>query len=172
MSGAAPEFRVLGASDAAAFLAIRERSLRDDPEAYHSDLSEWEGRLDRVEQLFRENVAFGAFSEGVPCGLAVLGMTARTGLRRRHKAEVWAVYVTPEQRGRGIARTLMRMVLHEAAERGYRALVLTVEAGNGTAVALYESLGFTRYGMEQQATHLRDDVFCDDVLMQCELRGG
>ena len=164
MSGPALAFRALGASDAAAFLAIRERSLRDDPEAYHSDLSEWQGRLDRVDQLFCE--------DGVPCGLAVLGITARTGLRRRHKAEVWAVYVTPEQRGRGIARALMRMVLQEAAERGYRALVLTVEAGNRTAVGLYESLGFTRYGVERQATHLRDDVFCDDVLMQCDLPGG
>jgi ribosomal protein S18 acetylase RimI-like enzyme len=172
MTGSALAFRVLGEGDAAAFLAIRERSLRDDPEAYHSDLSEWEGRLDRVEQLFRENVAFGAFSEGVPCGMAVLGTTARTGLRRQHKAEVWAVYVAPEHRGRGIARTLMRMVLQEAAERGYRALVLTVEAGNLTAVALYESLGFARYGLERQATHLRDGVFCDDVLMQCELHGG
>ncbi len=172
MTGAALAFRVLGEADAAAFLAVRERSLRDDPEAYHSDLSEWEGRRDRVEQLFRENVAFGAFSEGVPCGMAVLSMTARTGLRRRHKAEVWAVYVAPEHRGRGIARTLMRMLLREAAERGYRSLVLTVEAGNRTAVALYESLGFTRYGIERQATHLRGEVFCDDILMQCELRGG
>lgn len=164
------DIRELELSDAAAFLGLRERSLRENPEAYHSDVSEWEGRLDRVEQLIRENVVFGAFADGLLCGMAILGTSGRTLQRRRHKAEVWAVYVAPEHRGRSISRRLMERVIQAANERGYRALVLTVETGNVGAIALYESLGFRSYGVEREATLLKDGVFCDDMLMQLDLR--
>jgi GNAT superfamily N-acetyltransferase len=56
--------------------------------------------------------------------------------------EVKRLYVAPEARRRGVARTLMRELETRAVQRGLAAMVLETGTAQPEALALYESLGF------------------------------
>lgn len=63
--------------------------------------------------------------------------------------EVKRVYVAPEVRGRGLARTLMHALEARAADRGWTRLVLEAGLQQPEAIGLYLSLGYrpvARYG--------------------------
>jgi ribosomal protein S18 acetylase RimI-like enzyme len=53
------------------------------------------------------------------------------------------VVVEPELRGQGFGRELMAAAEAIAADLGYRRIGLNVMGGNGVAIRLYESLGYT-----------------------------
>lgn len=83
----------------------------------------------------------GDGSEG-PAGLAVL----------RFRAAIWStglecylaeLYVTPDRRGQGLGRALMKAVLREARGRGADTMDIGVDEPDVAARQLYESLGFT-----------------------------
>jgi ribosomal protein S18 acetylase RimI-like enzyme len=161
--------RVLTVADAPAFLALRQRALRDHPEAYHSAAEEWDVPVSHAEARIAENLVFGGFSDGVLVGIVTLALAARPGRKLRHKVEIWNVYVDPAQRGTGLARRLMQDAIAEARRRGLSAIVLSVSAGNLAAFRLYESLGFRVFGVEPGAVRLPDGRCFDDTLMQLDL---
>ena len=160
------DFRFLTADDAAAFYALRVRSLIEHPEAFHGSPEEWaEVTLDAVIDRIAGGTCAGAFRDGRIVGTALLATRSRTQAKRRHRAEVWNVYVDAGERGRGIAERLLGMVFDAARVRGYDSLILTVAAGNDGACRLYERLGFTVYGLEPAATRLPDGRAVDEHLM-------
>ena len=55
--------------------------------------------------------------------------------------------VHPDLWGGGLGRALMATVIAHAAEAGIETLVLDVRGNNEAAIALYESLGWERYGV-------------------------
>ncbi|MGM9484930.1 GNAT family N-acetyltransferase [Roseateles sp. NT4] len=67
---------------------------------------------------------------------------------------ITAIAVVPQCRGRGLGRFLMESALAEARRRGLARVGLGVDASNGTAIELYESMGFTikRLSMEAVTT--------------------
>ncbi len=69
----------------------------------------------------------------------------RSGTRRR-SGRVYSVAVASGARGRGIGRALTQNLLGSFREQGVRRAFLEVRVTNATAIALYESLGFTRRG--------------------------
>lgn len=69
----------------------------------------------------------------------------RSGTQRR-SGRVYSVAVASGARGRGIGRALTRGLLESFQQRGVGRAFLEVRATNATAIALYESLGFTRRG--------------------------
>jgi ribosomal protein S18 acetylase RimI-like enzyme len=64
----------------------------------------------------------------------------------RPHADVEKVAVAPEAQGRGIGRRLMTELIAAAREAGVEVLTLDLRGDNDRAAALYESLGFQRYG--------------------------
>jgi ribosomal protein S18 acetylase RimI-like enzyme len=62
--------------------------------------------------------------------------------------EVQDVFVTPEQRGRGIASALSRGAEREAVRRGHDRISLSVGIGNEPARRLYARLGYGDAGID------------------------
>ena len=60
----------------------------------------------------------------------------------RGLAELGAIILAPEARGRGLGRALVAGLMRFAYEQGAAQAYLQVEHGNAAAIALYESLGF------------------------------
>lgn len=85
------------------------------------------------------DAAFGSISDGAK-------QVARA---RANIVDGWAfvadLYVQPDQRRRGLARTMMAGMAQWVAEQGASVMALQVDAGNAPAQALYAGLGFERH---------------------------
>jgi len=62
-------------------------------------------------------------------------------------ARIYSIAVLPEQRGTGVARLLMQAGEQAAREDGRLYLRLEVSVDNSAAIALYEKLGFQKFGI-------------------------
>jgi phosphinothricin acetyltransferase len=63
----------------------------------------------------------------------------------RHTVE-HSVYVHKEQRGAGIGKALMQVLIARAQDLGKHVMVAGIEAGNKGSIALHEKLGFAHVG--------------------------
>lgn len=126
------------------------------PDAFTSTVAErekrppawWKARLSDEPDTAR--LVLGAFDGSTLVG--VVGLSFERRERARHKATLFGMYVRPPWRGRGIGRQLVVAALTHACKRpGVRVIQLTVTEGNVPAVALYESCGFVRFGVEPMA---------------------
>lgn len=160
------EIRQLGVKDAQAYYDLRIRALRDSPDAFSTRL---EDALDRpvhktAENLALENaVTFGAFNAGKLVGNVTL--VRNTASKLNHRASVVAVYITPNERSKGLASRLMEELLRFAANwQGLERLDLMVARENLPAIALYEQCGFEKYGTEIKAMKT-SEKYIDENLM-------
>jgi ribosomal protein S18 acetylase RimI-like enzyme len=76
--------------------------------------------------------------------------------------EIKRLYVRPQARGRGIARTLIRAVEAFAREKGARQIFLDTKSTMAAAIALYEREGFVRVPPYHETPHA--DVFMRKTL--------
>jgi RimJ/RimL family protein N-acetyltransferase len=106
---------------------------------------------------------FGAFSETELVGTVGFG---REGARKlAHKGFIRGMYVSAAFRNQGIGRQLVSHALqHAASLSGLRQVTLTVTASNLAAIALYEKMGFTSFGLEPSAL-LVNGEFHDEIYM-------
>lgn len=72
-------------------------------------------------------------------------MSAGGFKRYRHRCEI-AIALYQEYCGLGIGKAMLEMVLDIAKKAGYEQAELEVIANNKPAIALYEKLGFQKYG--------------------------
>jgi ribosomal protein S18 acetylase RimI-like enzyme len=128
---------------------IRLRALEDAPDAFGSTLEheraydegEWLGWIRGWNEATTNHVVVATEAERW-VGLAV-GSHA-VGDRVAH---VYAMWVEPSARGRGLGRELVEAVAAWALERGADDLELGVTEGNAAAEALYRAAGFTETGV-------------------------
>ncbi len=60
----------------------------------------------------------------------------------RDRCELYNVFVSPQARGRGIARALLQQLMREARDAGYRSMRLETATFMADAHRVYRSLGF------------------------------
>jgi ribosomal protein S18 acetylase RimI-like enzyme len=159
--------RPLAEVDFDAWWRIRLRMLQEHPEAFGSSYEEAVARgaeEQRARFLQPHGFILGAFDGAALVG--TVGCVRHQGAKVRHKAFIWAVYVAPEVRGKGVARQLMEAAIARARSEwaGLRQIHLAVVATNAPARRLYRRLGFEVYGVEPAALHV-DGRDLDEELM-------
>jgi ribosomal protein S18 acetylase RimI-like enzyme len=148
------EIRRITAKDAAAWHRLRKRSIAEHPEAFLTSSTEEERTTletvaERLAAPAETAAVFGGSVDGAL--VATIGVFRGMHEKARHRASIWGVYVTPEQRGRGYGRQLMQVAIEHARSIGIERLHLSVTPDNHTARELYEKLGFESWGVERDA---------------------
>jgi GNAT superfamily N-acetyltransferase len=163
-----PTIRLLTADDVLAWRDLRIEMLRDEPEAFHADLSEIEGwSEDRWRKWVRPlpDAVFGLVTGERLAGSACF--FREKSVKLAHKGWLTAVYVVPELRGQGWGRKLVRAVIDHA--RGHVDVLLTGASPAGAPV--YRAEGFETYGLERDASRVNGRSI-DDELMAIHFRNG
>jgi RimJ/RimL family protein N-acetyltransferase len=163
--------RPLEIDDFSAFLNIQRDALLNAPEVFGSDY-DWFDALSILskEQRYEKYMNFpyqyllGAIDEKG----AIVGMIGFSSehmqAKTRHKGKIWGMYVTPEQRGKGLASQLVQTVLSAAQDIGCEQIQLSVSTRNTASYSLYLRIGFTVYGTESHAMKIGDE-YVDEYLM-------
>jgi ribosomal protein S18 acetylase RimI-like enzyme len=98
---------------------------------------------------------FIAKLDGVPVGSAQLMRPPRNNEAQAFAAQLTHAYVAPYARGHGLARLLVTRVEERAAALGHRVLNLDVRDTQDTAITLFESLGYIRWGTHPAYARVR-----------------
>ena len=149
------DIRFLTSDDANEWSRLRLQALQGDPEAFSSSVEEHqiltsEDVARRIASETGDSFVAGAFDAGRLTGMA--GFFREKGPKLRHKGHIWGVYLAPEYRGKGVGRKLLETVLKRAtAIQGLELVLISVASTQTTAISLYRSLGFARFGVDPRA---------------------
>ncbi len=97
--------------------------------------------------LVPERVLFVGRLDGVIVGSVQLVRPARNNEAQAFAARLEHSYIAPYARGHGLARTMTLRVEDSARGLGYHVLNLDVRETQEAAIALYESMGYIRWGI-------------------------
>lgn len=159
------EIRELSPSDAQAWWDLRLESLETDPSAFSKSSDEHRRTpVAAIASRFRDAPAstlnLGAFENGKLLGMAAF--MRENNAKERHKGRIYAVYVSPSRRGKGIARQILAaLILKAAAQPGLEQILISVATTQAAARHLYRSLGFEPYSIEPRALKL-DSTYIDE----------
>lgn len=162
------EIRQLGPEDAAEYRTLRIEALTNDPDAFGATLQDaLDAPLQKTVSRLSDKAAatFGAFDEGKLVGNVTLAMD--TGTKTRHRGSVYAVYVTPSARGKGVARRLLETLIGFAKQQEeIEQLYLMVNSANVPAVKLYGHLGFLKYGVDLRSMKAEGRYIDEDLMVK------
>ncbi len=105
--------------------------------------------------LVPERELFVARLNGDIVGSALLVRPPRNNEAQAFAANLMHSYIAPYARGHGLARLLTESVEERARELGYHILNLDVRESQAVAIAMYESYGYTRWGMHPEYAQVR-----------------
>lgn len=143
------KIRVLTPRDGPLYKAVRLNSLEDSPDAFCSTYEqeavlsdgEWQTRLDLKLRGLDARPLIAELA-GQAVGLA-WGVIHEPDSKTAHIYQMW---VSPAQRGKGIATSLLSEITTWAFNKGCECIVLAVTTSNESAVSLYTSSGYIPTG--------------------------
>lgn len=160
------EVRQLDSIDAEQYQRLRLEALQINPESFASSYEEEkEYSLETYANRLKspDVFTFGAFGNEQLYGVVTLVRQLKRKVR--HKADIFAMYVSPEKQGRGLAKSLMEAVIRKAKElEGVEQINLTVVSTNESAKKLYFSCGFETFGIEKRSEKV-DETYYDEEYM-------
>ena len=153
--------------DVDAFIDLRLEALRTHPESFGSDYDESRRRdrghwLDRMRTTDRQTTYVAQASDGL---VGMTGIFREEGIKVRHLASIWGVYVRPAWRRIGLAGAMINACMDWARAPGdVRIVRLTVITENPSAVRCYRRCGFEQYGLAEDVIHA-NGKFYDEYLL-------
>ena len=162
------DVRRLTTEDAEAYWELRLEALKKNPEAFASSYEEAIQKDDPIKSTARNmesGVTFGAFVDDALIG--VITFVRGSGIKVRHKADLFAVYVTPSQRGKGAGRALLSRALeHAKSQDALIKLSVSVVSTNERAKHLYKSYGFKTVYIEEKALYVQGKFLNEEHMVQ------
>ncbi|WP_417788021.1 GNAT family N-acetyltransferase [Stutzerimonas xanthomarina] len=143
------EIKILTPENWELYKLARLNSLRESPDSFGSTHdqeavlsdSEWQSRLDlKLRDI--DALPLVAEMDGQPVGIA-WGFIHKPNLQVAHIYQMW---ISPEFRGKGIAKSLLLKIQAWAIARGCGLMALAVTTSNEAAVNLYRTFGFVAAG--------------------------
>mgnify|MGYP005749085383 CR=1 FL=1 len=163
------KIRILTEEDVSKYQVCRLNALKTNPEAFSSTYErEAAFSIETVKERINptsDKFVLGAFDNKETL-VGIVTFFRETGLKTKHKANVYGMYVAPEARGKGVAKHLMQELINKAKEiDGVEQLLLTVVQDNVSAKKLYNSLGFEVYGVERNALKVNGEYLDEDWMV-------
>ncbi len=156
----------LSSEDWQKYRDIRLLALKSDPYAFGSSYEE-EVNLTETDWRNRISVMWFAVVDGQIAGL--IGLLRRDNLASIHCGSIISLWVKPEFRGYGVAKSLLQNLQNIAPSLGLRKISLQVTATQPAAIRLYEKMGFEKIGLLKENL-LKDEVYLDEFLMEWHVR--
>ena len=109
----------------------------------------------RLKSSDADNFVIGAFDGSTLAG--TVGFYRMHQMKQRHKGWIWGVFVAPEYRGQGLARSLLVHLL-DIVKRlpELHCVLLKVATTQQPARQLYLGLGFRSFGIEPRSLKVKD----------------
>ncbi|MGZ3775971.1 MAG: GNAT family N-acetyltransferase [Pseudobdellovibrionaceae bacterium] len=165
--------RQLEPNDSEIYYKIRLEGLRLHPEAFGTGADAWSNATDeQVKELLKnssqDDFVLGYFHDSELAG--VIGLKREKKHSVGHKGTVWGLIVLPRFRNNGIGKALLKKLIEKVSdhvELKYIRAVVTISPLNAEKV--FNSCGFTSYGIEQRGIKEGTDFF-DQSFMMLNLR--
>ena len=119
----------------------------------------------RREHFLHEITAPHSFPSVAVINRAIAGFACLMSLFE--EAQILDIAVSPQHRGRGIARMLMAHAINYAQQQGAEVLTLEVRSSNTAAITLYERSGFIRTGTRQRYYEGKEDAVLMEKTLLC-----
>ncbi len=160
------QIRQLERHDALTYHALRLRMLRVYPDAFTSSFEEdslkplaWAEKRIVAAAASPHDFVLGALAVGNAL-IGAVGLSVESRQKQRHKALLFGMYVAPESEARGVGRALLAACVERARSiPGLEQINLSVTATNDRACRLYESAGFSIFGIEERAIKVGTEYF-------------
>jgi ribosomal protein S18 acetylase RimI-like enzyme len=112
-------------------------------------------RYFRGVMLVPERELFIGRADGIITGSAQLVRQPRNNEAQAFAAAIMHAFVAPFARGQGLARLMMLRLEDRARALNYRVLNLDVRETQTAAIALYDSLGYTCWGVHPEYARVK-----------------
>ena len=146
--------RSLALADADTLVDLRKEALETAPLAFGASLQDDKALSPEFLRTSladpQTSVVVGLFDGEDLVGM--VGVVRGTQVKRRHRAGIWGMYVSPRARGRGAGRRLLETAIEVARSwPGLEQVHLSVTETAVEAWRLYESAGFREWGREPRS---------------------
>ena len=113
-----------------------------------------------------DSFTLGAFEQHQLAGIVSFQREGWDREKLRHKGLLFRMYVDPQFRGKGIARTLIKALLEKVERlRGIEQINLTVVSSNSAAKKLYEQFGFISFAVEKNALKWKGHYYAEEQMV-------